>query len=547
MNNPLIFDCWTSYGVFPKIDREERWTRAHLLDDLAHFGLAGALVQHAQASFYDPMFCNRRLLADLADCRQKLFPCWAALPDQDGGFPAASELLREAEAGGVRAFCIRPKTHGLPLDYPGWQPLARALNERRSLILVPLAELGDDYAQARRFCGIFADCPVVLAGASWGQWRLAAALMEVCPNLHMEFHLFQANRAVEYFAGRFGVRRLLFGSGLPRHSAGAARGFVDWSLLPDGALADFAGGNLRRLLGEGPAAAPAVPAATDDLARAARAGCAVPALVLDAHAHVLHPGLHSAGKQYVMRQGDWPGMRELTARMGVRLTALMSWNGTVCMDVDSGNALIEELAAAHPEEVVGLSTCNPAIQNADAIRALCARMHLRAGCRGMKPYHTAGIPYDDPGYAPWWEFCNAHRLYGLLHVAADAGGYAAVERLAQRYPAATFLIAHAAGSWPAARAAAGVMRQYANVMAEITLTPVCNGTIEWLCRNAGADRVLFGTDAPMRDPRPQLGWCVHARLSLNEKIQLLGGNFRRILRQGALPGRALPACLAGGM
>ncbi len=544
MNNPMIFDCWTSYGIGPKKDEQERWTLAHLLEDLAHFGLAGALVRHEQAQHYDPMFCNRRLLAELAPYRNKLFPCWSAIPHQYGDFPAPAEFVREAEAGDVRAFCLQPKLHGVPADAGEWRELAEALNRRQALILTPLSELGDDFDTARNFLHIFADCPVVITGASWGQWRLVYALMNACPNAHLEFHVFQANRAVEYFGGQFGIDRLLFGSGLLRHSAGAARGFVDWSLLPDEAVAKFAGANLRRLLGAGPESSPAAPADADMIVRAARAGQPSPVLTLDAHAHVLHEGLNGAGKQYVMVRGDWAGMRELTRRMGVSLTALMSWNGTVSMDVDAGNALVAGLAKAHGAEVAGLSSCNPVIQDAAAIRKMCEWMHLELGCRGMKPYHTNSVSYADPGYAPWWEFCNRHRLYGLLHVNPGTGGHAAVAELAQRYPEATFLIAHAAGSWPAARAAAELMQKHKNIMAEVTLTPVCNGTIEYLCRTAGADRVLFGTDSPMRDPRPQLGWCVYGRLSLEEKKQVLGENFRRILRRGNLPGHALPACLS---
>ena len=47
----------------------------------------------------------------------------------------------------------------------------------------------------------------------------------------------------------------------------------------------------------------------------------------------------------------------------------------------------------------------------------------------------------------------------------------------------------------------------------------------------GPKRVLFGTDSPMRDPRPQLGWAVHANISRKDKVALLGGNCRRILNQ----------------
>ena len=74
-----------------------------------------------------------------------------------------------------------------------------------------------------------------------------------------------------------------------------------------------------------------------------------------------------------------------------------------------------------------------------------------------------------------------------------------------------------------------VMKEFNNVMAELTLTPVPNGIIEWLCGEVGSNRVLFGTDAPMRDPRPQLAWCVYTRLDAKDKKNILGANFARTL------------------
>ena len=41
--------------------------------------------------------------------------------------------------------------------------------------------------------------------------------------------------------------------------------------------------------------------------------------------------------------------------------------------------------------------------------------------------------------------------------------------------------------------------------------------------------MIFGTDAPMRDPRPQFGWLCSARLEAEEKRLILGENTRRIL------------------
>jgi len=61
------------------------------------------------------------------------------------------------------------------------------------------------------------------------------------------------------------------------------------------------------------------------------------------------------------------------------------------------------------------------------------------------------------------------------------------------------------------------------------LTPVTNGVIEWLAAEVGDDRILFGTDAPMRDPRQQFGWVVWADLPPASRRRILGANFQRLL------------------
>jgi predicted TIM-barrel fold metal-dependent hydrolase len=46
---------------------------------------------------------------------------------------------------------------------------------------------------------------------------------------------------------------------------------------------------------------------------------------------------------------------------------------------------------------------------------------------------------------------------------------------------------------------------------------------------AGADRVLFGSDMPLMDPRPQIGKIITADISDEAKQLILGDNARRLL------------------
>jgi predicted TIM-barrel fold metal-dependent hydrolase len=69
----------------------------------------------------------------------------------------------------------------------------------------------------------------------------------------------------------------------------------------------------------------------------------------------------------------------------------------------------------------------------------------------------------------------------------------------------------------------------------LTLTPVTNRVVEYLVQATDDEHVLFGSDAPMRDPRPQLGWVVWADLPLASKERILGMNFLRIVSRALRP------------
>lgn len=540
MADPLVLDCWAAYGRRPGKDVEERWTLDHLLDDMDFYGIGGALVRHEQGSYYDASYTNRKLMHEIREHRDRLFPCWSVMPHQTGEFCAPDELLREMRGDGVKAIFLRPTSNVYPIHEDVLRPLADTLNPVRILILTTLRELGHSYDMAVRFCRIFHNCPVIIGEASWDDWRLMTAIMDACPNVRMEFHAFQANRAVEAFTERYGVERILFGSGLLPYSAGGARGYIDWSLLDDESVARYAGGNLSKLIGVSGCATPAIRPDADELIIAARHGRPMPCPVLDAHSHVVHDGLNSAGMHYTMKDGDIAHMHELAERMGLDVAGIMSWNGPVSMDVEDGNALVESVISRYPDFAVGLGTCDPSHQTREEIERLCERLYPGLGFRGMKPYLMNDISYASPKYDPFWETCNKYKLYGLMHTNPRAGDMAAVCDLAKRYPDATFVIAHTGQSWSMAREVADVALLYPNVVAELTYTSACNGLIEWLCKTIGSDRVLFGTDTPMRDPRPQLGWCVYTRLSIDDKKKLIGGNYARILKRATLPGHRLP-------
>jgi predicted TIM-barrel fold metal-dependent hydrolase len=108
---------------------------------------------------------------------------------------------------------------------------------------------------------------------------------------------------------------------------------------------------------------------------------------------------------------------------------------------------------------------------------------------------------------------------------------AEVNDIAQKYPNISFIIAHSGASFKDARDGIEIALANPNVFLEITLTAVTYRVIEFMVKHVGAERVLFGTDQPMRDPIPQFGWMAYSHCTYEEKKKMFGLNMRRILRR----------------
>lgn len=533
MKELLYFDCNASYG--PRLGKyaEERWTLAHLLEDMDLAGIAGALVLHAQTLHYDPMLANLALIKDIKPHRDRLSPCWMAMPALSGDFPAVPEFMQLLLQNDVRAVRIEPRVFGLPLDEAVWRELRDALRQEQILVITNTEDFpgleGFD-----RFMEIFDASPVLLLNAYWDQWRRVVHLMNTYHNLHLDFSSFQANRAIEYLAGHYGAERCLFGTNLPQKAPGAARGFLDWTLLPARDASKVAGGNLKRLLGgRGPRRIPAPGQWSDAITAAARRGAPLPCDVLDDHCHVLHDGGSNAGGTFVMHRGDADGMIELIRKIGVDRTAVMSWAGPLSGDTDLGNEIVAGAVRRYPKELLGVVTVRPEMQTADEIAATIRRYHEELRFPGLKPFPRTTMDFDDPGFDTWYAYANEHHLYMVYDLPqSGAEGISITGRLVAKYPNITLHLDHCGRSWPYAKWAVELIQRFPkNVYAQLNYTLVTNGVVEYITKHVGDDHVLFGTDAPMRDPRPQAGWLAFTRLPEKSKRRIFGANFARILKQ----------------
>ncbi len=522
----LFFDAYTRFGPKPSQHPKQPYTLEQIVGEMRHCSISGGLVASMAQTAYDAMLENRRLVEKLRPY-DFLFPIWNALPHWTGEFPEPTELTRLMRDADVRAVALNPVANGWRVTSRTSWPLLEELERTQTLTIVDLVtEITDVELEqiAERHPGL----QLLLHGASWAKQRFIYPLLLRYKSLHIAFDTFQVNYGLEWLVEQGCEDQLVFASNAADMSMGAHRCYVDYADVSDVVREKVASGNLIRLLKGQRPPREIVNGDEDEIMRAARRGQPVPTHALDIHCHILDEGLNGAGGAgYTMFKGGPAGTWALAQRMGVKGLGLMSWNGPVGVHADDGNACTKAALDALPDTCWGLITCDPIHETREQTRAKLEKWFEDPRFLGLKPYPYFGKQYDDPAYEVWWEFGNERGLYAGIH--ANRGDFSEFDVLCPKYPKLTWIAYHCGTSYAVADAAIDKAKKYPNFMAEITLTPVCLGIIDYLVAGCGADRVMYGSDLPMRDPRQQFGWVVFSRLPLEQKRAVLGGNAQRLI------------------
>ncbi len=462
------------------------------------------------------------LLFQAAAREPRLIPCPAVLPDSGKETGSENEFIDRLLRQGARAVCLFPRTCGTGLNRRVIGQLLRAIEERRLPLMLFETALLDAAALAQEYPGL----PVLAPQPGYRDRTLLPALKQAA-NLHLSLAPpFAPFRGLEVLAGQGLANRLVFASGFPVSEPGAAISYLAYSALSDAEVEKIAAGNLRRMLAGvqtgGPDARPSTRSAAR--IRARRAGGVCRAVwqrrplawqgVTDMHSHYGH----------WIEFPIWCDRPEdLTAEMNRIGIARAMISHQACMTPEAawGNNRVLEAMRRQPGRLLGYAACYPV--NAElGIKEI--RRGVRRGMRGIKLHSSASIAYTDPGYIPVWEFADRRRLPVLLHTWGDLP---AMEPLFQRYRRAPILLGHSGSVNPALYVA--FARKYANLFLEITYSMAPYGLVEYFVREIGAERVLFGADAPWMAFSQQIGRVLFAAITDRQKRMILIHNPRRIL------------------
>jgi predicted TIM-barrel fold metal-dependent hydrolase len=100
-----------------------------------------------------------------------------------------------------------------------------------------------------------------------------------------------------------------------------------------------------------------------------------------------------------------------------------------------------------------------------------------------------------------------------------------VALLADRFPDVPIICGHSGGDWELGVRA---VRRHENVLIEFSGSDPHSGQVDFTVREIGASRLVWGGHGPSRSYSTELSKVLDADLTHDQRMQILGGNLRRI-------------------
>ncbi len=207
-------------------------------------------------------------------------------------------------------------------------------------------------------------------------------------------------------------------------------------------------------------------------------------------------------------------------------------------DGDSTRRQITDAMKRYPERIKGYYCVNPTLgADPEEIRKSFRENPGFVGLKFLPDYHRT--PLTSSTYAPVMELANEHRMLVLSHTwgvsmnGESCNSASEVVGILEKHPNITFIMGHSIQGQ--VDLAIEIAKTYPNAYLDLCDTCRLNGVVEKMVSRAGAEKVIFGTDAPMQSHNFQLGCVIGARISDAEKRLILRENALRILETTGRP------------
>jgi predicted TIM-barrel fold metal-dependent hydrolase len=204
--------------------------------------------------------------------------------------------------------------------------------------------------------------------------------------------------------------------------------------------------------------------------------------------------------------------------------------------VQQSNDLAMRIVAEHPDFYSGFCYLNPAHESR-FILAEIERCVVAGNLRGIKLW--IAVHATDARLDPLMQRAAELEIPVLHHAWYKADGQtgnestaAEIADLARRHPRVSIIMAHLGGvRWR------GVLdiKPYRNVVVDTSGAQPVAGLVEYAVAQLGPERVVFGSDWPLRNYAVQKARVSGAKLSEGAKACILGENAARLLHLDRSP------------
>ena len=191
-------------------------------------------------------------------------------------------------------------------------------------------------------------------------------------------------------------------------------------------------------------------------------------------------------------------------------------------DQPGGNDDVADVIRRYPDHFIGY--CHVSAQFPDLMMPELERCFENPAFRGIKIYQV-GTDYSHALFDPVWEFARTRGLPVMAHT--WGGNLTGLDDAALRFPEVPFLPAHT-GSGFAYQPYIDAARKAPNILLDLTYSREHTNMIEHFVEEVGAERLVWGTDAPCFSMAHQVGKILFARIPDEAKLKILHGNAAKL-------------------
>lgn len=248
-------------------------------------------------------------------------------------------------------------------------------------------------------------------------------------------------------------------------------------------------------------------------------------MVIDMHTHM--------GLEYCLYYPDHEADKMVKAMDEAGIEFIVSAPCEDLFDGSSKRTQITEAMKRHPKRIRGYYCVNPLLGvDVEEIERTFEENPGYAGLKLLPDYHRTNL--NSEVYEPVFQLANRKKMLVLSHtwgISMNGESCNSADKIAdilEKYPDITFLMGHSIQGQT--DEAIEIANTFPNAYLDLCDTCRLNGMVEKMVRRAGSEKVVFGTDAPMQGYCFQMGAVIGARISEEEKRNILRENALRILR-----------------